>query len=218
NGFGEIIPCTASENLFFFDPVLRAAMRERLGYSAETKVLVYSGSLAPYQCFPETVELFRRLHDRDPSVALLVLTPQLEIAHRLLVERLATGSWKVLSVPVEEVNGYLNAADFAAMLRQDHPVNRAATPTKFAEYCLTGLPVILNPGVSEMYEVARALGLAIDYDFATLPGPFESTDETRRSGVARRAQDRVSRASVLPRFRRIYGGASQPICPAVASP
>jgi len=59
----QVIPCLASEALFFFDPGIRAEMRNRLGFSEEHRVYVYSGSMAHYQCFPTTVALFRRLFD-----------------------------------------------------------------------------------------------------------------------------------------------------------
>jgi hypothetical protein len=201
---GEIIPCAAPESLFFFDPELRRAMRQRLALPEQITVLVYSGSLAPYQCFQETVDLFRRLRERDPATTLLFLTPRTEAA-RAALDDLPAGAVRVHSVRVDEVNAYLNAADFGVMLRRDHPVNRAASPTKFAEYCLAGLPVLLNPGVTEMYAVARELDLAVDCAIDGATPELGQPDLRRRAEAADRARRRLSRTAVLPRYRSVYG-------------
>ena len=204
---GEIIPCAASEALFFFDAQLRRGMRGRLGFAEETKVLIFSGSLAQYQCFPETVDLFRRLRQSDPSTVLVVLTPDADAARAALGD-LPDDVVRVSSVGIEEVNSYLNAADFGVMLRRDQPLNRAATPTKFAEYCLTGLPVLLNPGVTEMYPVARELALAVECPIDGATPTLAQRDFRRRAEAADRARRCLSRSSILPRYSEIYGAAS----------
>ena len=46
------------------------------------------------------------------------------------------------SVPFTEVPKYLNAADVAFLIRDNHEMNAVASPTKLAEYLSCGLPVI----------------------------------------------------------------------------
>ena len=70
-----VIPCTASEDVFFFDESLRARSRERLGYAADHRVFVFSGGMQPYQCVDLTVEVFRKLAAEDPAARLLIITP-----------------------------------------------------------------------------------------------------------------------------------------------
>ena len=70
-----VIPCAASEDIFFFDECLRACSRERLGYSADHRVFVFSGGMQPYQCVDLTVEIFRKLAAEDPAARLLMITP-----------------------------------------------------------------------------------------------------------------------------------------------
>src|SRR5205823_4483786 len=80
----EVIPCVASERIFGFDSSLRERTRTELGYAPDDKVLVYSGSLVDYQCFPESVAMFARVRLRDPSLRLLVVTPESDSALALL--------------------------------------------------------------------------------------------------------------------------------------
>jgi len=54
----EIIPCVAEEKLFHLDEILRDKYRSKLGISEDETLFIYSGSLAPYQCFEETASLF----------------------------------------------------------------------------------------------------------------------------------------------------------------
>jgi hypothetical protein len=48
---------------------------------------------------------------------------------------------------IAEINDFLSAADFGFILRERNKISRVAFPTKFAEYCLTGLPVIIGDAV-----------------------------------------------------------------------
>ena len=54
-----VIPCTASEDVFFFDESLRARSRERLGYTADHRVFVFSGGMQPYQCVDLRLRSFK---------------------------------------------------------------------------------------------------------------------------------------------------------------
>ncbi|MCH8131002.1 MAG: hypothetical protein IIA30_00480 [Myxococcales bacterium] len=53
------------------------------------------------------------------------------------------------------MNAWLNATDAAIMLRRPDPLNAVAFPTKFAEYGMVGLPVLMSDAVPEAAAVAR---------------------------------------------------------------
>ncbi len=195
----EIVPCVADEEVFFFDPALREAIRARLGYGPEHRVFVYGGSLAPYQCFAETVALFREVHERDPNARFLVLTPAVEAA-RAALGPLPEGSARVLAAPFSEMNGYLNAADVAVLLRAATGTNRVASPTKFAEYCLCGLPVVMTDAVADGARLAREIG-----NRATVAaGRIVSGFPVDRAAVAARARERLTRGAVMEEYARLY--------------
>lgn len=153
----EVLPCCASEVLFYFDPDLRRKIRKELGLDEGQKLYTYSGSLAPYQRFDDTVQYFSRVAKHDETAVMLVLTPDLEKARKILDQKVA-GRYILKHGQFSEMNGYLNASDAGFMLRDPTPTNRVATPTKFAEYCLTGLPVVMDDAVEACFQIASAVG------------------------------------------------------------
>jgi hypothetical protein len=193
----EVIPTAASENMFYFDPSLRCATRKELGFSPESLVFVYSGSLAPYQCFEETVALFREVHAVDPRTKLLVVTPATEAARKIASD---SSCMMILSSKFSRVNSLLNAADVGLVMRKPSPINSVAMPTKFAEYCLAGLPVITSDAVPEAYAKALEIGnLAfVQQGILTLPPAFDRTEIARKSTLL------LGRSSRSEQFRRIY--------------
>ena len=69
-------------------------------------------------------------------------------------KKMINGDFNILiySVNQDKVNEFLNASDYAIMIRKDDLTNNTASPTKFAEYCLTGLQVITNSSVKDFYK------------------------------------------------------------------
>ncbi len=197
-----VIPCVASQKDMHFDPGLRQTTRAALSLPDDVTVFVYSGSLVAYQCFSQTVDLFRSLHASRPQTHLLVMTPQKAAADAVL-SRLPDGSFTSLSARYQEVNAYLNAADLAFMLREDTPVNRVASPTKFAEYCLAGLPVIMTDAVRDSARIADRLGNRIAPELESI----FAAPEQNRAVVAQKAGELLSRSRYLPIYEALCDGA-----------
>lgn len=174
---GEIIPCLGDERVFHFDAALRARERARLGYAPGDVVLAYSGSLGDYQGVDLMIEWFKAASARLPTARLLVLTPETARA-RARLEGLEGVT--VISAPFEAVNGALNAADYGFLLRPATRTNQAAFPTKFAEYGLAGLKVIMSHAVPDCRAIAQAAGNLVpqDCDPAMLS---PSTDDRQRT-------------------------------------
>ena len=198
-----VIPCTASSEYFYFNPDLRSAIRKQLGFKPSEKVFVYSGSLVPWQCFKETMELIKKTVKQDPSFKAIILTPDVTAIQKFLQdcprERVVC-----ISATLTEVNAYLNAADFGFLLRRPGPINRVASPTKFAEYCLAGLPVITTSAVDQAYKLGTQLGNVIIYEFGQeleLPEPLTDVE---RHKIAERAKRVLSRETVLDKYLAIY--------------
>jgi hypothetical protein len=196
-----IIPGPASEALFHFDEALRSRSRSDLGFGPEARVYIFSGSLADYQRFEESVALFAAIRAQDARARLLIVTPALEEARRRLVCHPGAGEAVLRSATIAEMNGYLNAADAAFMLRAATATNRAAFPTKFAEYCLAGLAVVMTAAVPDAYAVAQRLGNLI-------PPPADGSavwpERYDRRRVAQEARASLTRTSVTPLYAEIY--------------
>jgi hypothetical protein len=196
-----VIPCPVSSALFSFSPDLRRTMRERLGYAGTDLVVIYSGGMVRYQGFPECVALFRRLHGQDGRCRFLVVSPDIDARSPLLAE-LPPGSWQLRSAGIREMNGFYNAADFGMLLRKDDAVNQVASPTKFGEYCMTGLPVVMNDSVRQAVALARRFGNYRPVDVPRVD--LRPLPETERSAVADRAAAALSREVLSGRYRSLY--------------
>jgi hypothetical protein len=153
----EVIPCPVPEAIFSFDAGLRHATRESLSIPGDATVFLYSGSTTGYQGLGDQVELYRKLLE-DRSNYVIIATTEIESAHAIFStlqsDRLIIRGFNYL-----EMNGVYNASDFAFMLRAPRMLNYVSSPTKFGEYCLTGLPVIHNNTIDQVSRVAKALGL-----------------------------------------------------------
>lgn len=194
----EVVPCAAHEELFFFDPDLRANTRTRLGYADGDTVYIYSGSLSAYQCFGDTVAQFAVAYQADPRSRLLVLTPAVEEANCVLKD-LPAGSFQIHSCTLKGVNAYLNAADVGFLLRQPIRTNYVASPTKFAEYGLCGLGVLTSEAVPWAYRVALQAGNLVPV-IDGLPDQIVYD----RSKMAIRYRDLLGREAFLDCFQRLY--------------
>ena len=198
----EIIPCSAPDDLFYFDPELRRQTREKLGYAETDRVLIYSGGLADYQRVPDMLILFRNLRSTNEKAKLLLLTPDIERMRRMCHD-IAPGDIQLHAGQIGQINGFLNAADAGFILRAHNGTNRAAFPTKFAEYCLAGLPVIMDDAVPDCAALADRWGNRVAPEpQAILAGLDSKIDRMRVMEFARSA---VTRSAVMPQYKRIYG-------------
>lgn len=164
-----VVPCVGDGAIFHFDESLRLSERARLDYGGEDIVFVYSGSLAHYQGFDLVIDWFAKQAARHPLARLLVVTPNGEQARARLDASGIGDLAKVVSARFEDVNAKLNAADCALLIRPESRTNKAAFPTKFAEYGLAGLPVVVTPTVPDCYRVASHAGNLIARDAFRLP-------------------------------------------------
>jgi hypothetical protein len=193
-----VIPCLAPETEFFFDPALRDRVRNELQIGAHETVYVYSGSLAAYQRFDDTVKTFQDTLATGQKARLIVLTPEIDRA-RQKCAGLPGGNVICRSVDHAQVNGYLNAADLGMLLRDSSPVNSVAFPTKFAEYALAGLKVVMKDSPPSCVEVARELG-----NYAQLGTDVAPWSPAERARCATQAAQRLGRLAAMSSFENVY--------------
>jgi glycosyltransferase involved in cell wall biosynthesis len=143
-----VVPCVADAEKFGPSEAERAAVRRELGVE-DRFVVVYPGRLGAWHYTDETFAVVRGLMDADPTVFFLVLTPDVDAAGALARKTLPEGRYAIRSAAHAEVPRYLRAADLGVLLRAPHPLNEVACPTKFAEYVMTGLPVLISAGIGD---------------------------------------------------------------------
>ena len=194
----QIIPCPVSEAKFFFDSELRFKMRNELNISAEKKVYLYSGSMIAYQSLKEQYEQYDLLL-KDLNNIIIIATSDPDIA-KVYFKKLISERFIITSVSFEQMNSYYNLADFAFLLRENKQLNFVASPTKFGEYCLTGIPVIMNDTVNQAYEIAGNLGNYVSYEDAiNIPLTIDE-----RKTIAIKARDFYSREVLNLKYLELY--------------
>ncbi len=146
----------------------RDVERRRLSIGPGDIALVYSGSLAAWQCAREALRLFRELSVAVPEARIVLLTHD-AAAGRALLDEEGLPDAPVLSRTPEETRRLLPAFDLAMLLRRDHPVNRVSSPVKFAEYLHAGLPVVMTSGIGDASGQVVQHGLGV-----VLPSPDDS--------------------------------------------
>ncbi|MBN2460919.1 MAG: hypothetical protein JXB60_04875 [Candidatus Cloacimonetes bacterium] len=163
-----IMPCLAEEELFYYSSKLREKIRKKMNWDRRI-VLVYAGALKAGWHVPDyTFAFFRRINNMNPAFFLQVLTGDLELAERFRIKHvISEQDLIILKADNREVNHYLNGADFGLLFREDRILNNVASPTKFAEYMLAGLPVIISPRIGDYsrFVQERNCGFVLPYHY-----------------------------------------------------
>jgi hypothetical protein len=157
-----IFPTRASNEFFSFDLAERARVRQQLGLE-DAIIILYSGNLNGAWQIPERISsLFGILEKEIPRAHLVVLTKRGDERYILpSLREYGIRRYVVLHPPHAEVRGYLNAADCGLMLRERHLMNEVASPGKFCEYALCGLPLIMTDGIGEYSSAMKDTGYVL---------------------------------------------------------
>jgi hypothetical protein len=204
-----VVPCPVPESKFFFSEEVRATARAEYGVQAGQQVFIYSGSVVAYQGLADQFGLYQRLLE-VPQNVIFFATSEPDQA-RAYFHALPPERFRIVSVAYDRMNDVYNLADFAFMLREAKQLNWVASPTKFGEYCLTGLPVVLNDTVQQACDNARALGNHVALERVMQALPFAAP---ARQAVATAARALYARQASVPRYQTLYArcdGSAAPV-------
>ena len=199
-----VIPSCYDPNLARRNDTTATHLRIELGLnSARDFVLVYAGSLSAWNRPDLILTAYRTLRAAHADTKLLLLTGSATEA-RLIFGREA--GVIVRSVAHTDIQQYLALADLGLLLRDRSPVNRVASPVKFAEYLACGVPVLVSPGVGDFAGmVAReGVGFVLREDL-----PLErvaSEVRMQRATLRRRCMDVAARYFDGDRYLSQYRG------------
>lgn len=127
----------------------RSIIRSELGIQDSTRLWVYSGSLGPQYLLPEMLQLFWNWHQKHPDSRFLFLVRNRESLMEVIPEHLQKLVF-IKTVPFRLVPDYYTAADLGISLRKPAPSLSGIAPIKIGEYLLSGLPVLLSPGIGDL--------------------------------------------------------------------
>lgn len=199
-----VVPCLADEKLFYYDPELQTKMRAMLGYDEDHIVMVYSGSIAPWQCVHQTISLMRQAMESDVRVRALIVSSQPDTFERLIPSEIRQRV-VITSCSLREMNGFLNAADIGLMLRMKSPINWVASPVKYAEYSLTGLRVVTTDAIHQVIVFGQDIGNIMDRsDISRVvrEGPESEAARRTRADAAIRV---LGRSAFRNKLVAVYG-------------
>lgn len=126
----------------------------------ESPTFAYVGSLAAWQCFEETIDLYKEIESRLDCARLKVLTFNQDRARKLLKEK-GVSHYEVGCVPPEKVAEELAEVSYGFVIREDNIVNRVATPTKLSSYMASGVIPIFSSCLKSFEILARDLRFAV---------------------------------------------------------
>lgn len=194
----DVIPCLVNEKLFFYNNFLRTKMRNKYNIRSNQKVFIYSGSMVSYQSFGDQIEFYKNILSNDSNI-LFVLTSHIEIA-KSFFNQFNNKNIFIKTVNFNKMNDYYNLADFAILLRDNNLLNQVASPTKFGEYCLSGLHVIMNKNVKQCYRNALRINNFIDVNNPIL----KNFDHEKRASISESSKLYYKRANYLKFYKQMY--------------
>jgi glycosyltransferase involved in cell wall biosynthesis len=140
----------------------------------------YIGTLVEWQCADEMVRLFSKISKKTIcNFKLLVPAVDHEKFFALANKyNLNLDICSIKEVPHQDVQKELLEIDVAILLRKEHPVNYVSSPTKFAEYFASGIPIIMTDCIGDYSSLAREYGVA-----HVIPASSLLTDEFNDSEI-----------------------------------
>lgn len=132
----------------------RDQFRAELGLTGR-RVIIYVGALGGWYLTDEMAEFLAVAHAQDQNTFSLILTQSRPdaIADKLKKLGVAESDFLIRQVTPAEVPTYLQAADVALSFIKTCYSKQSSSPTKIAEYLVSGLPVISNSGIGDLDEV-----------------------------------------------------------------
>lgn len=152
-----IVPCTLDTKYFNQqNQVLienNSRLKGELGFLSSDRILVYSGSTAPWQSFTLLEKILTPILDKESGIKVLFLSKENDD-----IKRLATkykGRIGVKWVEHKDVLTYLQCCDYGILLREGSNTNLVASPVKFAEYLFAGLKVLISENLGDYSDFVR---------------------------------------------------------------
>jgi len=162
----------------------------------DNNVFTYVGSLHKWQCFPETVELYREIEERtNYNTHLLVLTPNVEEA-KTIISRKGLKSFEVKYVKQIDLSSELCKAKFGFVIRKDNVVNKVSTPTKLSTYLANGVIPIFTNNITDFSKLSEKLTYVL--------GIEEFNLEKTINIVMRKMSERILAEHVFEEYSNVF--------------
>ena len=197
----SVIPGYADSSKYYFNSEERKIIRKKL--NIEDKVVcVYSGAIDKKWQIPDFIfQFIRLLNSRYKNMYYMFLTPNKSLVFSY-ADKYKIDKENIFSdyIPFNKINNYLSASDFSILLREDKPTNNVACPTKFSEYLLNGLPIIISKKIGDCSDLVKNnnFGAVVDNDLENILQAYKEQiipNLDKRENISNFAKQNLSKQS-----------------------
>lgn len=216
---GEIIraPTAVDGNQFFFNTEARYRLRSELKLASE-KVFLYVGKFGGlYYTSAVMATFFEQVKNTIEDAYFIVITSndQKEVMNDMAQKLPADSYYVTGNLSYTLLKDFLSASDIGLSGVPPSPSQKYRSPTKVAEYLLTGLPYITTDGVAEddWYAAKYNVGIVVDSFHAfdsekhtsELNALLDEDKETLRRRCREVGLEYRSKSWIDEQILRIYG-------------
>jgi hypothetical protein len=200
------VPCAVSVDRFAAALPKRESLRTDLDIWKQL-VVTYAGGNRLWQGIDVIARVFADIRRLEPEALFLGLTHE-EKALRAAFEKegIPASALRLRSVPYDRIQDFLVCADIGLLIRDHHPLNRYACPTKFAEYLASGLHVLTTNSIIDIASLVTSENVG-----TVMTGPDDlrrAVEEAQRPDRAARSVDCARRhldwSVHIPKIKRAY--------------
>ena len=144
----------------------------------KNNIFCYIGSLAKWQCFEETLDVYKAIEKHlEYNCELRVFTNQQDEAKRLLQEKGIKNS-SVQYVESSRLHEHLQECKYGFLIRENNPVNHVATPTKMSTYLSCGIIPIYSDCIKDFSKIFSSKKYFVEVPCASKELPLNSLLKT----------------------------------------
>ncbi|MBN2144938.1 MAG: glycosyltransferase [Candidatus Aureabacteria bacterium] len=204
-----VIPSTGLSRYYYYDEDVRGRRRREL--RLENKFVVgYSGSVVSWQRMDKVLEVFDIVRSIRRDAALLVFTKEVLEFKTQYLRSVTDDSIMVRTAGDDDLGEYLQCFDMGVLLRDRLVLNQVASPTKFAEYLLCGVPSLVSGGIGDLEDIVnkQEVGICIqdlNNHNALVDGVKQFVNKQfNRESIAQYGKSAWARESYLDVYKEIF--------------
>ena len=211
----SVCPCSVDTHSFYpRDQNRRREVRERLGISPETLLLMYMGSLGSVYLLKEMFAFFQAMKQlkRDCKFLFLGAHKREELLNSAADHGFEFDAEDLIATKSKRVDipDFCAAADAGICFITPTYSSQGVSPTKFGEYLACGLPTIINSKIGDTESILTQLGGGVivpSFENQSLLAAAESAvkfDKIDRLQLADNAKSFVDIGNAIDRYDEIY--------------
>ena len=164
----HFVPTCIDLDDFHFDPDGRKRIRNELGLSEESRLIIYVGKFGGIYYTAEMAgKVFEEIAASNPQTYFYIISPDSkeEVSKGFCAGGLNEDQFFFKGkVPYEDLSSHISAADFGVLLVPSYPSQQYRCPIKTANYLACGVPYIITEGIGDDSDLALNKGVGIVLD------------------------------------------------------